>query len=50
VCGRWRLLDPSRVVAAGGFAAGSPSAPFFCPPEAFVYDYYPLESQVSVME
>lgn len=33
----WRLVDVARTIVRRGFA------PFFVPPEAFIYSYYPLK-------
>ena len=38
VGGRWRLLDPARAVLLAGHV------PFFLPPDAFCYSYWPLEA------
>ncbi|GLC73170.1 hypothetical protein PLESTF_001343000 [Pleodorina starrii] len=39
VNGRWRLVDPAAAALAGGHGV-----PFFIPPEAFIYSYWPLEA------
>lgn len=38
VNGRWRLVDPVAGALAGGHV------PFFVPPDAFIYSYWPLEA------
>ncbi|KAG1668378.1 hypothetical protein FOA52_004887 [Chlamydomonas sp. UWO 241] len=38
---RWRLVDPTSAALAGG----APAAPFYVPPEAFLYSYWPFEAQ-----
>ncbi|GLI64974.1 hypothetical protein VaNZ11_008382 [Volvox africanus] len=38
VNGRWRLVDPTAAALAGGHC------PFYIPPEAFIYSYWPLEA------
>ena len=42
VGGRWRLVDTTSAALQGG---GAPAAPFFVPPEALIYSYFPLEAQ-----
>jgi len=41
VNGQWRLLDPTTASLHRG--RDTPSAPFFVPPLAFIYAYFPLE-------
>jgi len=41
VNGQWRLLDPTAASLQRG--TETPSAPFFVPPLAFIYAYFPLE-------
>jgi len=41
VNGQWRLLDPTNAALHKG--RETPSAPFYIPPTAFIYAYYPLE-------
>jgi len=41
VNGQWRLLDPT--VASLHNGRDTPSAPFYVPPAAFIYAYFPLE-------
>ncbi|EFJ49288.1 hypothetical protein VOLCADRAFT_90064 [Volvox carteri f. nagariensis] len=38
VNGRWRLVDPTAAALVGG------QCPFYVPPEAFLYSYWPLEA------
>ncbi|KAG2493820.1 hypothetical protein HYH03_008038 [Edaphochlamys debaryana] len=38
VNGRWRLVDPTAAALAGGHY------PFYVPPDAFIYSYWPLEA------
>jgi hypothetical protein len=40
---RWRLIDPTAAALAGG--TGACTGPFFVPPEALIYTYFPLETQ-----
>lgn len=37
VNGQWRLMDPAGAAMAGGHM------PFYIPPDAFIYSYWPLE-------
>ncbi|KAG2447532.1 hypothetical protein HYH02_007456 [Chlamydomonas schloesseri] len=44
VNGRWRLVDPTAAALAGGHF------PFFVPPDAFIYSYWPLEAAWQLLQ